>query len=126
MTDPPSALLQSLAQATSDLLYPSETDAPVEPYRFGDEAPTPRTLLGALELAPDTPVEEASASSFFEGLVEGDDESAARFRELQAILDRELTDLRSYRAGKVDIDAIVLGRDASGAWIGVRTKIVET
>ncbi len=121
-----SALLQSIEEATAGLLFPSESDFPIEAYRFGDEAPTPEALLHARSLPAETPVEEISAASLFEGLVEGDDDAAGRFRALFGLLERELLDLRVYRVGKVEIEAVVLGRHPSGEWLGVTTKLVET
>ncbi|MDI1451794.1 nuclease A inhibitor family protein [Polyangium sp. 6x1] len=119
-------LMQSIEEATAGLLFPSESDFPIEAYRFGEEEPTPGAVLRARSLPPDTPIEEATVASFFEGLVEGDDDAAGRFRALVDLLQRELTELRVYRVGKVDIEALVLGRHPSGAWLGVTTKLVET
>jgi hypothetical protein len=119
-------LMQSIEEATAGLLFPSESDFPIEAYRFGEEEPTPAAVLRARGSSPETPVEETTADSFFEGLVEGDDDGASRFRALLDLLQRELTHLRVYRVGKVDIEAFVLGRHPSGVWLGVTTKLVET
>ncbi|TKC99998.1 nuclease A inhibitor family protein [Polyangium fumosum] len=119
-------LMQSIEEAAAGLLFPSESDFPIEAYRFGAEEPTPSVVLRARGLPPDTPVEETSLASFFEGLVEGDDDGSGRFRALVDLLQRELAELRVYRVGKVDIDAFVLGRHPSGMWLGVTTKLVET
>jgi hypothetical protein len=121
----PQELLDALARASSDLLYPSETDAPVTPYRWGAAAePSPEALLRAEGRAPGTPVERAPAEGFFAGLAE--DEEADRWAALAALLARELSDLRVYRVGRADIDAFLLGRHPSGVWLGVRTHLVET
>ncbi|MDC3961620.1 nuclease A inhibitor family protein [Polyangium jinanense] len=119
-------LMQAIGEAAAGLLFPSESDFPIEAYRFGEAEPAPAAVLRARGLPPDTPVEEVSVASFFEGLVEGDDDGAARFRALVDLLQRELSDLRVYRVGKVDIDAFVLGRHPSGVWLGITTKLVET
>jgi len=119
-------LMQSIQEATAGLLFPSESDYPLEAYTFGPEEPTAAALLRARGLAPETPVEETTVASFFEGLTEGEDDGSGRFRALVDLLERELTDLRVYRVGKVDIEAFVLGRHPSGTWLGVTTKLVET
>ncbi|MDI1480252.1 nuclease A inhibitor family protein [Polyangium sp. y55x31] len=119
-------LMQSIEEAAAGLLFPSESDFPIEAYRFGEEEPSPAAVLQARGLPPETPVEQTTVASFFEGLVEGDDDSAGQFRALVDLLQRELSDLRVYRAGKVDIEAFVLGRHPSGVWLGVTTKLVET
>jgi hypothetical protein len=129
----PTATLSSIEEAARGLLFPSESDRPLVPYRFGLEEPTPEAVLRARGLPAETPVEEISVASFFEGVTEApegapaeEDATAERFRALVALLERELAELRVLRVGKVEIDALVLGRHPSGQWIGVSTQLVET
>ena len=62
----------------------------------------------------------------------GDDASdedkaeAARYRAIVDLLSKELTDLRVFRVGRVDIDVYILGKDPSGNWLGLKTHVVET
>lgn len=122
-------LLTLLRETASGLLYPSETDAPLTPYWWDNAAgsePSPEALLRTEDRTPDTAVEETGAADFFAPVTEGDGEDAARFRKLEEILKRDLTDLRGYRVGAVDIDVYLLGRHASGEWIGLKTHVVET
>jgi hypothetical protein len=128
-----SALLRSIEAATQGLLFPSESDFPIEVYRFGVEEPRPEFLLRSQGLPAETAVEEMSVGDFFEGLTEASEDAgeadrrtAERFAALVALLERELTHLRVYRVGKVDIGVFVLGRHPSGEWLGVTTKLVET
>lgn len=137
MTSPPAPpLFETLGQATSGLLFPSESDAPLTPYRFpgpkGAE-PTPEALLRVEHLPSDTPVETITVADLFdpfqhadESASEEDQAEAARYRALVELLTRELTALRVYRVGEVDIDVYVLGQDASGDWLGLKTHVVET
>jgi hypothetical protein len=129
----PTQALSSIEEATRGLLFPSESDRPLVPYRFGPEEPTPEAVLRARGLPPETPVEEVSVASFFEGVTQApegaaaeEDATAERFRALVALLERELSELRVLRVGKIEIDALVLGRHASGEWIGLSTQLVET
>ncbi len=131
MTSKPTsdAFLTDLAAAAADLLYPSETDAPLTPFRWSGppgSAPDASSLRASLGRDPATPVEERDVEAFFAPVTQGDDEGAARFRALHDLLRKNLEDLRAYRVGKVDIDAYVLGRHASGEWLGLQTKVVET
>ncbi len=126
-------LLQSIEDAARELLFPSESDFPIEPFSYGDQEPTPAALLQHRGLAAETPVEQAGLGDFFAGLVdvsddtsEADRASAERFRSLMHVLETNIDDVRMYRLGKVDIEVVVLGRHASGAWLGVRTNVVET
>lgn len=133
---PPSsaAIFHALGRAAAGLLFPSESDAPLTPYRWaGAGEPTPAALREALALAPETPVETVTARDFFAGVTEAPEGAsaeeraqAARFHALVELLSGALADLRVYRVGAVDVDAFVLGRHPSGAWLGLRTHLVET
>ena len=129
-------LLRALRKATSGLLLPSESDAPLTPFRFdgppGAE-PTPSALLAAEGRPDDTAVETISLSDLLDPFAQAaadtspeDLAEAARFRALIRLLSSTLSDLRVYRVGKVDIDVYVLGKDASGAWLGLKSHVVET
>jgi hypothetical protein len=133
---PTPPLLATLGKATSGLLFPSESDYPLTPYTFaGDKGaePTPATLLAAEHLPSDTPVETITVADLFEPFARADDDAsaedkaeAARYRAIVELLSHELTDLRVFRVGKIDIDVYVLGKDPSGAWLGLKTHVVET
>jgi hypothetical protein len=126
--------LEDLAKAATGLLFPSETDAPLLPYRFrGAGEPTPETLLAAEGRDGETPVEITEVEDFFEGLTEprdgassDEEDEAERWQALEDTLAETLEDTRVLRVGEVDVDAYVLGRHASGAWIGLKTRLVET
>jgi hypothetical protein len=127
-------LFRALARASSGLLFPSESDAPLTPYRWrGPGEPSPGALLAAEGFAPGTLVETVAVEDFFAGVTEAregadaaDRAEADRFRALVDLLARDLAGLRAYRVGVVDVDAFVLGRHPSGAWLGLRTHLVET
>jgi len=129
----PTPTLSAIEEATRGLLFPSESDRPLVAYRFGPEEPTPEAVLQARGLPAETPVEQESVASFFEGVTQTQEGAAAeeqataeRFRALVALLERELTELRVLRVGKIDIEALVLGKHPSGEWLGVSTHLVET
>ena len=71
------------------------------------------------------PAEEVPAAEFFAALAETDD--AARFKALEQALKKVRTDLRVYRVGgSAQVDIYVLGRAASGEWLGLHTTSVES
>lgn len=126
-------LLQTIDEAARGLLFPSESDFPIEPFSYGDQEPTPAALLEQRGLSADTPVEQAGLGDFFAGLTEASDDAseadratAECFRSLMTVLEKNIEDVRMYRLGKVDIEVVVIGRHASGTWLGVRTNVVET
>jgi hypothetical protein len=136
MSDDSTALAARVKRATSGLVYQSETDAPVTPYRvdgFTGETLTPAVLLEQLGREPSTPVTTVEFDDFFADLVAdqdwyGDDERkmAKRFRRLVRVLERALEDLRVYKVGEREVEIYVLGRTTGGEFVGVTTKAVET
>lgn len=133
MTTDKATLLQTIGEATKDLLFPSESDFPIEPFDFGDAEPTAEGLRKALGKDETAAVEDTTLAEVFEGLTsaaddasESEKESARRFANVVQVLEANLKDVRGYRIGKTEIDVVVLGRHESGAWLGVKTKVVET
>ena len=131
MTD--EELLNELREATRGLTFMSEADYPFEVFNWGAAEPTDEFLRGLTGGASVVPVETTTAANFFrvaaseaewknaEQLTE-----ARRFRTLLSLLEQNLTDLRVYRVGAVNIPVYVAGRGASGNWLGVSTRVVET
>ncbi|WP_437726712.1 nuclease A inhibitor family protein [Sorangium sp. So ce861] len=129
----PEELLASLGEAAQHLLFPSESDHPLEPFRSRGDASSPTALRAAEGLAAETPVEVTTLDDFFAPVLDPPAEAgeaaqadAGRYRQLADLLERHLADLRVYRVGRVDIDAYVVGRHPSGAWLGLKTRVVET
>lgn len=121
---PPGELLRRLDAAASGLLVPSESDHPLTPFSWPAGDPTPDAVAAAV--SPGAPVEQIPPDALFSPLIAPGDAEAARFQTLLDLLRAHLDDLRVYRVGRVDIDCLVLGRHASGAWLGLRTRVVET
>jgi hypothetical protein len=128
-------ILRALEETAAGLLFPSETDAPIAPVELtlkdaqGDELST-EALLQAQGLPEGTRVETLSAEELFAPMIEAGDEDAQKYKRLLAILNGELTGVRAYRAPTRDdattLDVFILGRHPSGAWLGLKTKVVET
>lgn len=123
-----------LQAATEGLLWPSETDAPVEVVAWERaDAIAPETLLHVLNLPADTPVESLTVKQFFQRVTRDrewyDDVEKARVRQFQALADllvEMLDEPRGFRVGVTEIDAFAIGTTSSGYWMGIRTKLVET
>jgi hypothetical protein len=125
-------LLDELSSAADGLLFMSETDAPLEPLRSADE-PTPDLLRRLSGVSVDTPVEAQVFDDFFRPAVSEpvwksahEIATARRFQRLVELLHANLTDLRVFRVGRINMEVYVLGRAASGNWLGLRTRVVET
>ena len=129
-------ILAELGRAAEGLLYMSETDSALEPVRVegeGGGGPSGRQLRQLAAKPADAPVEITDTKRFFGNAVAEDDwkgeaeiAGARRFQNLVRVLNRELSDLRVYRVGEVQIRAYVLGKSPSGSWLGLSTLLVET
>jgi hypothetical protein len=130
---PRPASLSALLAAADGLLMPSESDYPFEPFVWdGPEPPTPERLLVVLGLPPGTPVETRTLERQFAPLMrkgEATDGAAggpAGFAALKATFESQLAETLVYRVGEVEIQVFLLGVDAEGRWVGLRTTVVQT
>jgi hypothetical protein len=129
-----SDLWDAITRATEGLLFHSESDAPIEPYRWTEHAvPSKAALLKAEGRRPDEVVEELTLHELFDPVTqeqsfwnEEDRAEAARYKALVELLEEGLSEVRVYRVGKVDIDVYVVGKHPSGGCAGVKTHVVET
>jgi Nuclease A inhibitor-like protein len=119
--------LARLRDAAAGLLFPSESDFPIEPFRWGEGVLSPEGLLRALGRPLETPVETLGIRELFDPVLETlEGEEAEQLGRLAELLSTELADGCVYRVGRVDIEVVVLGRHPSGEWLGVKTRVVET
>ncbi|HEX8503416.1 MAG TPA: nuclease A inhibitor family protein [Pyrinomonadaceae bacterium] len=127
-------ILEEIGGAARGLFRMSESDYPVEPFRLGaGEAPDAATLRRAAGAAADSEVTTRGPEEFFSpaSFVEEAKGSfspapAGRVLELSRVLAANLSGVAVYRVGAVNIAVYVLGRSASGGWLGVSTRVVET
>ena len=127
-------LIEELEEATRGLSFMSESDYPFEVFRWeGVASLTPEFLRGLTGHDPAAPVETLSAAEFFrvaaaEPSWKGGAELAAarRFQALLRLLEENLSDLRVFRVGTINMPVYVVGRGPSGGLIGLSTRVVET
>ncbi len=133
-TAPADDTLAEIAAAADGLLVPSESDYPLEPFRWQGEGPlTPDSLRAHLELPPDAPVETRTLDAFFGPLARVADwmdeeqrEQAARFAALRDLIAARLRDVAVYYAGRVQVTVVIAGQDPAGATVGLRTTLIQT
>ena len=114
-------LLTKLHQASEGLLYPSEYDAPLEPFVW---EPADNTPTEGYQLSGHPPQERCqthSADAFFGELAE-----VEGFPALYETLKATLTDLKVYRCGAANLTVYVVGRDTHSRLAGFKTRAVET
>jgi hypothetical protein len=119
-----------------NLLYPSESDEPieaVETYLSMAEPLTASHIKDWLMLPPSVYVEEISEAEFWQPVVTieewyGEEErtQAGQFQQLQQAVEGTLSDRQVFRVGDVEIDVYLLGKPTEGPRVGLKTKVVET
>ena len=131
MTD--EQLIEELREATRGLTFMSESDYPFEVFNWGAAEPTHEFLRGLTGEASDVPVETTTPAKFFRVAVSEAEwkngeqlTQARRFQTLLRLLGRNLTDLKVFRVGAINIPVYLAGRGAAGNWLGVSTRVVET
>src|SRR5262249_2312435 len=117
----PDSVLTKLQRATKGLLYPSEYDAPLEPFVWEQAENTPAEVRRLSGQPAKQRCRTVAADAFFEELAE-----VEGFPELYATLKKTLTDLKVYKCGAANITVYIVGRDAHGRLAGLKTQAVET
>ncbi len=120
----------------TDLLYPGESDEPIEFMTCYLKQPEPLTVSQIkdwLMLLPSIYVEETPEADFWEPVTTeqdwyGEEEKArtCRFIEVKQVLETELSVRQVFRVGESEMDVFLLGRQADGERAGIKTKIVQT
>ena len=123
-----------LASLTKDLIYISETDAPINAVKFRKVSSVSKSeVLSATGNGQTAPVEIVDAEKFFERLTTMRDwfgpretEMARGFAELKKRIDEELTNVKVFKIGKIEMDIYVVGLDRDGNLAGIKTRAIET
>lgn len=117
--------LNELSKASAGLEYPSESDAPFEPFRWDAAGGSAQQQVAAHALKR-RKICEIPVDGFF-GALEGS-EDAERFQQLRGVLEKRLKGLKVFRVGEgeVKVDIYLIGQTPSGAWAGLHTTSVET
>ena len=120
----------------TDLLYPSESDEPINVVTCYLKQADPLTVSQIKVwqmLPPSVYVEEIPEADFWEPVITeqdwyGDDEKArtANFQKLNELVTEGLTVRQVFRVGESEMDVYLLGRQADGERAGLKTKIVQT
>ncbi|WP_338867847.1 nuclease A inhibitor family protein [Spirosoma sp. SC4-14] len=134
----PEKLTQSeqINDLLTDLLYPSESDEPIDYITCYLRQVEPLTVSQIKDwqmLPPEIFVDEMPEAEFWEPVITeqdwyGDEEKARteKFQQLKILLETELTGRQVFRVGEGELDVFLLGRQADGERAGLKTKIVQT
>jgi len=117
-------LLNLLQKACEGLLFRSESDAELEPFVWTDGAEmTTDRLLELAGIEPETPVKTMELAGFFRAVSKA---HRPQFDALAKLLKEQLSGVKVYKIGEVEMDVYIIGKTADGNWAGVKTAVVET
>ena len=118
-------ILKELKDAAKGLLFPSESDAPIEAFVWPGAAgpPDEAAVRANAKVAKGTPVAQVTLADLARTIPE---ESRGDFLPLFALLGHHLSGTTVFKVGEVTIDVYVVGRTADGQYAGVKTEVVET
>jgi hypothetical protein len=107
------------------LLFPSETDAPMEAFVWpgGSGPPTEATIRANAKVDKDTLVAQSTLADLAQTIPE---ESRGDFLPLFGLLGHHLSGTTVFKVGETEMDLYVVGRTDDGQYAGVKTKVVET
>ena len=118
-------VLDALKQASKGLLWPSESEAPLEPFAWKDGGALTRERL--LELAgaeEGTAVEETDLATLLRTIPP---EDKAKFDKLAKVLQEQLSGIKAYKVGdEAEREVYLVGKTKDGRWAGLKTTVVET
>lgn len=130
------SVVELLKENVVDLLYPSESDEKLKVIDWQADHPAPfNTILFRkyIGLTPADRVESVPWERFFSAVLDKQDwwtdyeiQRAEKFAKIKSIMLENLTDLEYLRAGRVEVEAYLVGKDFEGKWKGLKTLIIES
>jgi Nuclease A inhibitor-like protein len=118
-------VLESLTKASEGLLFPSETEAELEPFLWeAAAAPTRERLCTQAGAAASAAVEKGTLADLLRTVPSAD---RPKFQALQVTLEAQLSDIQVYKVGDEPEKTVwIVGKTADGRWAGLKTTVVET
>ena len=118
-------ILKELQEAVKGLLFPSETDAPLEAFVWpgGTGPPDEAAIRASAKVDKDAPIEQITLADLAKTILE---ESRGDFLPLFALLGHHLSGTTVFKVGEIEITVFIVGRTADGQFAGVKTEVVET
>ena len=120
-----------LTELADGLLFPSESDYPLEPFVWEASTLSPETILTRSQKPADTAIEAITLEDFFAPVVTDEDwfededrQVAQKFRDLQTAI-ATLENVQVFRLGKIEIDVYIVGAIGPDL-VGLKTIIIET
>jgi hypothetical protein len=118
-------VVEALQKASKGLLWPSESDEPLEPFLWQDgDKLTHEKLLQLAGAEEGTSVEEVTLAELLRTIPP---EDKSKFDKLVKVLKEQLSDIKGYKVGdEAERELYIAGKTQDGQWAGLKTTVVET
>jgi hypothetical protein len=118
-------VVDALAKASKGLMFPSESDAPLEPFLWDDGGKLTEGRLREAAGAEEGATVEALSLDDLLRTVPSEDR--AKFDKLAAAVKQQVSGVKVYMVGDEPEKAVyVVGKTSDGKWAGLKTSVVET
>lgn len=131
MTTP--EIIALFKQVTTDLLWSSESDYPFEIVTWERGVDLDPTALFNKLVNTNSAIETITLADLFAPALTVEEWYAAdelalvnRYTELLHAIESNLSDVKVFRVGEVEIATYIVGKTPTGDIIGLRTNVVET
>src|SRR6266513_53777 len=108
-------VLAALRRAVGGLLYPSETDAPFEPFVWEEAKNTAAAVRRLAGLPRTAKCQQMALDDFFGDLLE-----ETEFQALREAIESTLSDVKVYRCGSIKVTYFVVGTSGDGRLAGLK------
>lgn len=117
-------VLKELQAAAKGLLWPSESDEPIEAFAWPGASgpPDEAALRKNAQVEEGATIEQVTLAQLTKTIPK---ESRADFKPLLDALGK-LKDVTAFKVGEVNVAVYVVGRTADGQYAGIKTEAVET
>jgi hypothetical protein len=124
-------IIDRLQQATTDLVWTSESDYPFEVVTWSKD--TELNPAALFELSADIAIETTTLQDFFTPALVTEDwygkeelATVDRYQKLVDMLATNLSEVVVFRVGEVEITVYIVGRTIDRDLVGLKTQVVET
>lgn len=128
--------VEKLTNAVEGVYYPSESDEKIKviDWQADNDAPFNTILFRKyIGVTPEIRVESDNWEKFFDRVLieqewwtDFEKERAIKFTEVKKLLSENLSNIEYLKAGRVELEAYIIGQDKDCKWKGLKTLIIET
>ncbi len=131
-------IVDTLEQASRDLLFMSESEYPFEAFFWQAENQDKKDITTELisqktAHPPNIPIQFTDVDSFFAIATTEQDwhnsedrDTVSKYQNLVKVIKENLIDIKVARLGDIEIDVYIIGKTSDFNFAGLSTKVIET